>query len=118
MTHALAEEAHDQLMTDRTGPNTAAIQARNQLPEVQLIVINQTVGPAFLDWMVRLAAASGPIELWSGNAPDTLGTRITVRHFAPYNNSQVTSRLVTWDALPSGRPGSSCARADGHPSSS
>ena len=96
MTHALAEEAHDQLMTDRTGPNTAAIQARNQLPEVQLIVINQTVGPAFLDWMVRLAAASGPIELWSGNAPDTLGTRITVRHFAPYNNSQVTSRLVTW----------------------
>jgi glycosyltransferase involved in cell wall biosynthesis len=62
----------------------------------RLIVLNQSVGPAFLDWLASLAAANGPIELWSGNAPDTVGAGVTVRRFAAYDNSSAASRLVTW----------------------
>ena len=80
----------------------------------RLIVINQSVGPAFLDWLVQPGGYSGPVELWSGNAPDTWA-QDHVRHLAPYDNSHATSRLVTWGRLPWGRPGSSCARADRHP---
>ncbi len=62
----------------------------------RLIVLNQSVGPAFLDWLASLAAANGPIELWSGNAPDTVGAGVTVRRFAAYDNSSAGRRLVTW----------------------
>lgn len=62
----------------------------------RLIVLNQSVGPAFLDWLASLAAANGPIELWSGNAPDTVGAGVIVRRFAAYDNSSAASRLVTW----------------------
>lgn len=62
----------------------------------RLIVINQSVGPAFMDWLASLAAASGPIELWSGNAPEAAGTGILVRRFAAYDNSSAGRRLVTW----------------------
>lgn len=62
----------------------------------RLIVLNQSVGPAFLDWLVSLAAVSGPIELWSGNAPDTVGPGVAVRRFAAYDNSSAASRLATW----------------------
>lgn len=62
----------------------------------RLIVINQSVGPAFMDWLASLAAASGPIELWSGNAPEAAGAGILVRRFAAYDNSSAGRRLVTW----------------------
>lgn len=48
-----------------------------------------------MDWLASLAAASGPIELWSGNAP-AAGAGVTVRRFAAYDNSSAASRLLTW----------------------
>lgn len=62
----------------------------------QLIVLNQFVGPAFLDWLVELAAVIGPVELWSGNAPNQAGAGVAVRRLCPYDNSSATSRITTW----------------------
>ena len=62
----------------------------------RLIIINQSVGPAFLDWLIQLAAASGPLALWSDNAPAEVGTGVSVRSFAAYDNSSIASRMATW----------------------
>jgi glycosyltransferase involved in cell wall biosynthesis len=68
----------------------------NACVQTRLIVLNQSVGAPFLDWLGRLAVASGPIELWSGNAPDVIGPGVTVHRLAPYDNRNVTRRLITW----------------------
>lgn len=60
------------------------------------MVINQTVSPAFSAWLVALADAHGPIELWSGNAPPDLSPNVTVRRAAAYDRSSTRSRLQTW----------------------
>lgn len=62
----------------------------------RLIIINQTVNPAVIAWAQSLAAENGPIELWSGNAPDDLGPHIMVRRSPAYDKSSVRSRLWTW----------------------
>lgn len=64
-----------------------------------LIVVNQTVNPAFNGWLRRLAQTCGPIELWSGYAPGEIGPDVTVRSAAVYHRSSVMSRLRTWSAF-------------------
>jgi glycosyltransferase involved in cell wall biosynthesis len=83
-------------MTVHLDSGGTSVHASTEVGAPRLIVINQTVGPAFLDWLPRLAAVSGPIALWSGNAPPVLGPEITVRRFTPYENSSAGRRLITW----------------------
>ncbi len=83
-------------MTPRPDSSAAVSQRSPEATAPRLIVLNQTVGPPFLDWLLRLAAEHGPIELWSGNAPETVGDGITVRRFAAYDNRTAASRLLTW----------------------
>ena len=64
-----------------------------------MIVINQTVNPAFDGWLVELAAAAGPIELWCGNAPAEPLPGVTVRRAPAYDRTSSRTRLVTWLAF-------------------
>lgn len=66
------------------------------MSSARLIVLNQSVGPAFVNWLAHLAAACGPVALWSGNAPDAPGPGVTVRHLPAYDNRSTLSRLRTW----------------------
>jgi glycosyltransferase involved in cell wall biosynthesis len=61
-----------------------------------LIVINQTVNPAFDGWLVDLAAAIGPIELWTGNAPAGGLPGVHVRPARAYDRTSSRTRLITW----------------------
>jgi glycosyltransferase involved in cell wall biosynthesis len=83
-------------MTAELSSGAAATQARERPVAPRLIILNQSVGPAFLDWLASLTAAHGPLELWSGNAPAQVGPGVTVRRLAPYDNSSVGRRLATW----------------------
>ena len=83
-------------MTAELTSGAAATQAHDRAVAPRLIVLNQTVGPAFLDWLASLAAAHGPLELWSGNAPAQARPGVTVRRLASYDNSSAGRRLVTW----------------------
>jgi len=65
-----------------------------------------------MDWLASLAAASGPIELWSGNAPDRVGADVTVRRLPPYDNSSAASRLVTWSRFTLAATGQLLRRRD------
>lgn len=63
---------------------------------VRLIIINQTVNPAFLDWVQEMARRHGAIALWSGNAPNLGDKGIEVSRLTPYDKRSVARRLVTW----------------------
>lgn len=65
-------------------------------PLVKLIVINQTVNPAFCQWLCSLALAHNSIELWASNAPSDLPETILVRSAPAYDRSTLKSRLQTW----------------------
>lgn len=63
----------------------------------RLIVINQTVNPAFNGWLRQLAAAVGPLALWCGNPPPAgLGPDITIHPAPAYQRASAFSRLRTW----------------------
>lgn len=62
----------------------------------RLIIISQMTAAFFDDWVKSLAAESGPIELWSANAPTDLGPDVIVQRAPVYDNSTVWSRLRTW----------------------
>ena len=61
-----------------------------------LIVVNQTVNPAFNGWLEAFAQDNGPVELLSGNAPSTLGPGVVVHRCTAYDRSSVGTRLRTW----------------------
>ena len=61
-----------------------------------LVVVNQTVNPAFNAWLEAFAQANGPVELLSGNAPATLAPGVAVRRCPAYDRSSVGARLRTW----------------------
>ena len=61
-----------------------------------IIVVNQTVNPAFNEWLETFAQDSGPVELLSGNAPATLAPGVVVHRGPAYDRSSVGSRLWTW----------------------
>lgn len=62
----------------------------------RLIITNQFVTPGFIDWLKALAESHGPLELWSGNAPDHISDKIVIRHAPAYDRSTSGSRLRTW----------------------
>ena len=61
-----------------------------------IIVVNQTVNPAFNEWLEAFAKDHGPVELLSGNAPATLGAGVIVHRCPAYDRSSVGARLRTW----------------------
>jgi len=61
----------------------------------RIIVVNQTVNSNFNEWLGALTREYGPVELWSGNAPDEL-PGVLIRRAPPYDRSSVGSRLRTW----------------------
>src|SRR5258708_3026827 len=65
-------------------------------PSPRLVVVNQTINPAFVRWVKSLAEESGPIELWCGNAVDNMGSNVIVRRMTTYDKSSLLSRLCTW----------------------
>lgn len=67
--------------------------------EPRLIVVNQTVNPAFNDWLIALAARIGPIELWSGNAPVEVLPGVQVRLAPAYHRATIGARLRSWGSF-------------------
>lgn len=61
-----------------------------------LVVVNQTIGSGFSDWLVRLAGEYGPVDLWTGNPPTQPLPGVAVRRAPAYDRSSVGSRLRTW----------------------
>ena len=61
-----------------------------------IVVVNQTVSPAFNEWLEKLAQDHGPVELLSGNAPDTLAPEVVVHPGPAYDRRSTGSRLWTW----------------------
>jgi glycosyltransferase involved in cell wall biosynthesis len=58
--------------------------------------VNQTVNPAFNEWLETFAQDNGPVELLSGNAPAELAPDLIVHRGPAYDRSSVGSRLWTW----------------------
>jgi glycosyltransferase involved in cell wall biosynthesis len=73
-----------------------ANHVRKKYPESRLIIINQSVGPAFVDWMSHLSAIHGRVELWSGTALDDLDDGVSLIRQTTYDNSSKLKRLATW----------------------
>ena len=61
-----------------------------------LIVVNQTVNPAFNRWLEAFAQDNGPVELLSGNAPAKMAPGVVVHRCTAYDRSSVSARLRTW----------------------
>lgn len=64
--------------------------------QTRIIIINQTVNPAFTAWVEEFAQTYGQLELWSGNAPTNLSKEIVVRSAPIYDRTTGLSRLRTW----------------------
>ena len=61
-----------------------------------LIVINQTINLAFMEWLNSLSDEVGTIELWTGNPLEFDIPNVIVRKAPGYDKSSVISRLWTW----------------------
>ena len=61
-----------------------------------IIVVNQTINPAFGEWLEALARSLGPVALVSGNAPDTLAPSVMLHRGPAYDRSSLGTRLWTW----------------------
>ena len=61
-----------------------------------IVIVNQTVNPAFCAWVETLAQGGVPVALLSGNAPATLDPAVIVFRGPAYDRSSVRSRLWTW----------------------
>lgn len=61
-----------------------------------IVVVNQTVNPAFNEWLEMFAQDNGPVELLSGNAPAMLAPGVIVHRGPAYDRSSMGARLWTW----------------------
>ena len=61
-----------------------------------LIVVNQTVNPAFVAWVEALAHAGVSVALVSGNAPAGLDPGVILHRGPAYDRSSAGSRLWSW----------------------
>lgn len=68
------------------------------MPKVRpsLLIVNQTVNPAFCGWLETLAQDHGPVELVCGNAPAVLPANVLVWCGPAYDRSSTRSRMRTW----------------------
>jgi len=62
-----------------------------------LLVVNQTVNPAFCGWLEAFAHDHGPVELLCGNAPAELPANVSVWRGAAYDRWSMRSRIRTWE---------------------
>jgi glycosyltransferase involved in cell wall biosynthesis len=61
-----------------------------------LLIVNQTVNPAFCGWLETLAQDHGPVKLLCGNAPVELPANVIVCRGPAYDRSSMGSRMRTW----------------------
>ena len=68
------------------------------MPEIQpsLLVVNQTVNPAFCGWLETFAQDYGPVELLCGNASAGLPANVILWQGPAYDRSSMRSRMRTW----------------------
>jgi glycosyltransferase involved in cell wall biosynthesis len=61
-----------------------------------LLVVNQTVNPAFCGWLEAFAHDHGPVELLCGNTPAELPANVIKWRGPAYDRSSMRSRMRTW----------------------
>ena len=66
------------------------------MAKTRLIIISQSVAPAFVDWLESFADEHGPIELWTGIDLVKGSENVIVRPLPAYDRSSYITRLITW----------------------
>lgn len=62
----------------------------------RLLVLNQSLSPAFVGLMERLAARIGPVEIWTGTEVESACRDVTILPMPTYDRTSMRGRARTW----------------------